>query len=90
MTINKGYSVDVSDISAIVLVCHGCNASVNLPPSDIQHGPIERCPNCKTDWFDSDMPDHKTLKLFMSTLRDLRKRTGMKVCQVRLEITQPL
>jgi|SRR6478609_8709 len=89
MTINKSYSVDVADIDSIILACHGCKTALNLPPSDIRQDPPQRCPNCGADWFPDHTSDRKTLNVFLASLRDLRKRSDGKVCQVRLIISQP-
>lgn len=88
MTINKGYSVDLSDINVVILACHKCQTSLHLAPSDTTNEPLERCPNCKADWFPSAI-DRNTLHAFLGTLRELRKRAGVNMCHVRVEVSLP-
>lgn len=89
MTIDKEYSIDLSDIKAVRLLCHHCKTSLNLPPKDIQKDPPEHCPNCSRDWFGYDTPEKKQLKAFLAALNFLRERSGTSVCQVRLDVSQP-
>ena len=89
MTISKDYSIDLSDIKAVRLLCHYCKTSLSLPPTDIKKDPPEHCPNCGKDWFGQDTQEQKTLKFFLSALSSLRERSGTPVCQVQLEVSQP-
>lgn len=89
MTISKDYSIDLADIKSVRLVCHNCKASLSLPPTDIQKDPPEHCPNCGGDWFGHNTTEQKNLKLFLSTFRFLKERSGTPVCQVHLEVSQP-
>jgi DNA-directed RNA polymerase subunit RPC12/RpoP len=89
MTISKEYSIEVSEIKAVRLICHKCQASLSLPPSDIKQDPPEHCPNCGTDWFLFRSIELQQLKSFLLSIKAFSERTGKPECQVRLEISQP-
>lgn len=89
MTIDKDLVIDLGDIKAVTLTCHTCEATLCLPPEGIQKNPPQTCPNCTANWFPDSTPDQKLLKDFLSLLRGLRERSGKKVCQVRLIMSQP-
>jgi len=89
MTISKDYSINMSDIKAVRLLCHKCKTSLSLPATDIRKDPPEHCANCGEDWFGYNTTETKQLKLFLAALRVFTERTGTPVCQVQLEVSQP-
>jgi len=89
MTISKDYSISLSDIKAVRLLCHKCKTSLSLPPNDIQKEPPEECVNCGEGWFGGNTTELSQLKFFLRALRSLSERDGTPVCQVLLEVSQP-
>jgi len=88
MTINKDYSINISDIKTVRLLCHKCKTSLNLPPSDIKKDPPEYCPNCGEGWFGYSTRELSHLKYFLGALLFFAQRDGTPVCQVLLEVSE--
>ena len=88
MTINKDYSIDISEIKTVRLASHKCTASLILPP-DIKKEPPEHCPNCGANWFGHNTVEQKQLYGLLGALRIFSERTGTNACQIKLEVSQP-
>ena len=88
MTIIKDYSIEISDIKSIRLVCHKCKASLSFPPADIRREP-ENCPNCGESWFALRTAELKQLRSLLDALTFFAERVGTPVCQIQLDISQP-
>jgi uncharacterized paraquat-inducible protein A len=88
MTINKDYLIEMSDIKAVLLVCHKCEASLSLPPADLRREP-EHCPNCGDKWFAFNTTEVKQLRALLSALTVFKERIGTPVCQVQFVVSEP-
>jgi hypothetical protein len=82
---NTLLNIDLSDLTAIKIICAHCRASGEFPVARLQGDAPERCFHCRAEWFLAKSPQATALEHFFRALGDLRG-DAVTECRVQLVI----
>jgi hypothetical protein len=82
---NTALNIDLTDLTAVKIICAQCRASAEFPVARLQGDAPERCFHCRTEWFVAKSPQGTALEHLFRALSDLRGDSATE-CRVQIVI----
>jgi hypothetical protein len=85
MPLEKHFTLDVTSLDTVQIVCTACHASITVPVTQ-NYNPPEYCPGCRATWFLSGGPARLSFDPFMAGLALMRKHMSESSARVKFVI----
>lgn len=86
MPLEKHFTLDVTSLDKVQIVCTICQAAITVPVAQ-NYNPPEHCPSCRATWFLSGGHARLSFEPFMAGLALLREHMPKSSARVQFVIT---